>query len=486
MAGPQEILPGSTIGGRYRVERLLGQGGMGAVYVVRHTKTDERLALKVLHASIARDAGALARFRREARMPATIDSDHVVRVTDADTAAELDGAPFIVMDLLRGRDLEREVEARGALPPAEVVHHLRQAARALDKAHARGIIHRDLKPENLFVATRKDGTTCLKVLDFGIAKITSDASSSVRTAPGSVFGTPMYMAPEQVRGAAGDIGPWTDVWALGLVAHKLLTGRAYWVFDSLPMLVLSITHEPMPPPSARDASLGPTFDAWFARCCARVPTQRFPSAGEAIDALDRGFKTPLALLSHTDLARAVASSPEASAPPNAARVAVSAVSAPVPPLRAGALADQASAGTLRDTVKTPPVELRARRAARGLRGILLGVGAVAIGGAAFGVVRSVALSAPSAPPASGASVSSFPAVQAPAAMSAGSVRTSPSDAPGRPDDTAAQPPKAPPSSATPAHSARAAASKPPAPPPAITPPPAEKKPSDAQLLQGRE
>ena len=142
---------------------------MGAVYLVRHVNTDERLALKVLHATVLANAMAVERFRREARAPAQIDSDHVVRVTDADTAPELNGAPFLVMEFLKGQDLEHEVE-HGALPPDRVILYLKQTARALDKAHSLGIVHRDLKPENLFLAQRDDGTPCIKILDFGIAE----------------------------------------------------------------------------------------------------------------------------------------------------------------------------------------------------------------------------------------------------------------------------------------------------------------------------
>src|SRR4051812_31839016 len=145
MDSSQELSPGTVLGGRYRVERTLGQGGMGAVYLVRHVRTEEKLALKLLHAGIAGNAVLVERFRREARAPAQIDSDHVARVVDADVAPELGGAPFLVMEFLRGRDLGHEVESRGALPPGEVVSYLAQAARALDKAHALGIVHRDLK-----------------------------------------------------------------------------------------------------------------------------------------------------------------------------------------------------------------------------------------------------------------------------------------------------------------------------------------------------
>ena len=155
------IKPGMVIAGRYRIVKQLGEGGVGAVFLVQHVHTDERLALKVLHTQVAMDPSTIERFRTEARAPARIDSDHIVRVTDADVAQEIGGAPFLVMDFLRGRDLGGEVEVRHKLHPKEVVLYLRQTARALDKAHAIGIVHRDLKPENIFLTVREDGTPCI-------------------------------------------------------------------------------------------------------------------------------------------------------------------------------------------------------------------------------------------------------------------------------------------------------------------------------------
>jgi serine/threonine-protein kinase len=271
-----------VLGARYRVERRLGQGGMGAVYLVRHVRTEERLALKLLHPSIAADTSAVERFRREATAPAQIDSDHVARVVDADVAPELGGAPFLVMEFLRGSDLGHLLAARGRLTPREVVDYLGQAARALDKAHALGIVHRDLKPENLFLAERDDGTASLKLVDFGIAKV---GATSAQTATGQMLGTPLYMAPEQLGGHHVLVGPRTDVWAIGVIAFRLLTGRHYWVADSLPQLALMVTTQPMPAPSTLDPALGPAFDAWFFRCCARPVEQRFASVGEAVGAL---------------------------------------------------------------------------------------------------------------------------------------------------------------------------------------------------------
>jgi predicted Ser/Thr protein kinase len=281
-----DLPEGTVLAARYRVERQLGQGGMGSVYLVRHLRTQERLALKVLHAAVAADPRALERFRAEAQAPARIDSDHVARVVDADVAPELDGAPFLVMEYLRGRDLGKLLAERGRLAAPEVIDLLGQAARVLDKAHALGIVHRDLKPENLFLAERDDRTTFLKVLDFGVAKLVAEGGGATST--GQVLGTPLYMAPEQLTHNAL-VGPRTDVWAVGLIAFRLLTGRYYWTFTTLEELLALVTSRPMPPPSATGAALGPAFDAWFQRCCARPIDQRFASVGEAVAALGQAL-----------------------------------------------------------------------------------------------------------------------------------------------------------------------------------------------------
>jgi serine/threonine-protein kinase len=286
----EEITPGLVIAGRYRVERQLGEGGMGAVFLVQHVHTDELLALKVLNPAVVKDEVALERFKREARTPARIGSDYVVRVTDADVSPELGGVPFLVMEYLRGRDLDQMLLVQGPLSREDVVLYLRQAARALDKAHAMGIIHRDLKPENLFLSQREDGTPWVKVLDFGIAKLTEGSGLGTKTGTGQIFGTPMFMSPEQALAEHAKISPQTDVWALGLIAHKLLTGSDIWTAENLTHLLAQIAYVPMPVPSQRGATFGPEYDAWFARCCAREASERYPSAGEAMTALAEALK----------------------------------------------------------------------------------------------------------------------------------------------------------------------------------------------------
>jgi serine/threonine-protein kinase len=282
---PSTLEAGRVVAGRYRIERQIGAGGVGSVYLVRHLHTDEQLALKVLQKHALADASAVERFRKEARAPARIGGEHVTRVTDADTAPDLGNAPFLVMELLRGRDLTQVVEQSGPLAPPMVLELLRQAARALDRAHALGIVHRDLKPDNLFLTERDDGSPCIKLLDFGIARIGDAAPSEMKTQAGLVFGTPGYMAPEQMTGEVDLVSSATDVWALGLVAFYLLVGRDFWDAATLGQLYARILGEPIPRPSQRGSRLGEPFDLWFARAVVREPGQRFQSASEAVDAL---------------------------------------------------------------------------------------------------------------------------------------------------------------------------------------------------------
>jgi serine/threonine protein kinase len=278
-----------VIAGRYRVVRLIAQGGMGAVYEVEHTHTGQHHALKVLLVRENVPPELIARFKREARASANIKSEHVVRVTDADVAPELGGAPFLVMELLEGQDLETLASASRP-EPAVVVDWLRQIASALDKAHRLGIVHRDIKPENLFLARMPDERPAIvKVLDFGIVKMTEEATGI--TASGEVLGTPQYMAPEQAT-ASARITPATDRYSLGLVAYRLLAGESYFQGEMMNILA-QLLHDRMRPPSLRHPELGKAFDAWFARACHREPEARFSSAGEQIEALAAALSLPV-------------------------------------------------------------------------------------------------------------------------------------------------------------------------------------------------
>jgi serine/threonine protein kinase len=288
----EKVLPvdlPELIGGKYRPHSVLGSGATGTVYSVEHIVTGELLALKVMKSHLGTSPDAIARFKREARAASKIRSQHVVRIFDADVAPELGGVPFLVMDLLDGGDLE-QVSNNLPVNREDVVEWLRQIALALDKAHRIGIIHRDLKPENLFLTRLDDGTPLVKILDFGIARIAAESPGTTQS--GQLFGTPLYMAPEQARGNPTEIGPSTDLFALGQIAYRLLTGVAYRAGSNLSELLHEILNEPLQAPSDRGQSLGPDFDAWFLRACHNDPASRFASAREEVEALARALGMP--------------------------------------------------------------------------------------------------------------------------------------------------------------------------------------------------
>jgi eukaryotic-like serine/threonine-protein kinase len=277
------------IGGKYRPRNVLGTGATGTVYSVEHSFTGELLALKVMRSHLGGSADAIARFKREARAVSKVRSQHVVRIFDADVAPELGGLPYLVMDLLEGIDLE-QLSGDKAVAPESVVEWLRQVALALDKAHRIGVIHRDLKPENLFLTRQEDGSPLIKILDFGIAKIVAESPGTTQW--GQLFGTPLYMAPEQARGDPTQVGPQSDLFAVGLIAYKLLTGTAYRTGTSLTGILNEILHEPLQAPSERGHAIGPDFDQWFLRACHADLAKRFGSADEQVEALASALGLP--------------------------------------------------------------------------------------------------------------------------------------------------------------------------------------------------
>jgi serine/threonine protein kinase len=277
-----ELEPGHVVAGDYRVLHPLAAGGMGAVYVAEQLSTGKRRALKVMHRDLAADADSRRRFLQEARVGSLIASEHVVEVQNAGFDAA-SGSPFLVMELLDGEDLAARLK-RGPVALPEIVTILGQLCHALGAAHDSNVVHRDLKPENIFLSVRRAaaGTVQVKILDFGIAKIAENRNLT------SATGTPLWLAPEQTE--RNVITPAADVWALGLLTFRLLTNHLYWRTPTLPTrslvdLLVEILKAPLPSASARAAELGCTlpqgFDAWFARCVARDPRQRFQHARDA-------------------------------------------------------------------------------------------------------------------------------------------------------------------------------------------------------------
>jgi serine/threonine protein kinase len=277
--------PGAILAGRYRLEEIVGHGGMGAVWRATHTGLGEPVAVKLVSAHFVRSTEALRRFDTEAKSAARLRSRHVPQVFDNGVLD--DGTPFLVMELLHGESLAARVNRLGPTPLPETVSILEQCCRALSRAHSLGITHRDIKPENVYLAQSVDDDSYIvKVLDFGIAKVTSsltdDGRSSTRT--GTLLGTPLYMSPEQARGLRS-IDFRTDLYSLGLVTFTMLTGRLPFSGETLGELLLQICVEPLPSLRAITPWLPPSVDQWFQKACARLPEDRYGSAQALVEAL---------------------------------------------------------------------------------------------------------------------------------------------------------------------------------------------------------
>ncbi|HXJ22033.1 MAG TPA: serine/threonine-protein kinase [Polyangia bacterium] len=263
---------GSTID-RYTLVRMLGRGGMGAVYEARHATLSRRFALKFLLPELAANREILRRFENEAKAAGALEHPNLAAVTDFGRAP--DGAPYIVMEFLQGEDCARLLKREGALPVPRAVNIVVQACRGLALAHQAGIVHRDLKPENLFVTTAGDGGDLVKVLDFGIAKLmVSDAS--VVTGTGATFGTAFYMSPEQARGA-GEVDARTDVWSLGVVLYELLSGRKPFVGEQFLQVIHQILSAEPPALGTLRPALPARLTAIVERTMAKEVTARVPS-----------------------------------------------------------------------------------------------------------------------------------------------------------------------------------------------------------------
>ena len=277
------VVEGEIVSGRYRVERVLGIGGMGVVVAATHLQLDQRVALKFLLPDAAAYPEVIERFAREARAAVQIRSEHVARVMDVGNLE--DGAPFMVMEYLEGRDLAAVVRSVGRLSVEDTVDYVLQAGEAIAEAHRLGIIHRDLKPSNLFlVESHGVGSGTVKVLDFGISKATSLLGQGNMTQSAAMLGSPAYMSPEQMD-SARDVDVRTDIWSLGLVVYELLAGVLPFAGDSLPKLCMEIaTRPPAPLRNARpDVPAG--LEAVVARCLQKDRTKRFDSVSDLAIAL---------------------------------------------------------------------------------------------------------------------------------------------------------------------------------------------------------
>ena len=267
---------GDTLVGKYRVDRVLSSGGMGVVVAATHLELHEPVCLKFMLGDLASNPEAVERFMREARAAVKLKGEHVCRVMDV---GRLDtGAPFIVMELMHGTDLAGLIRARGPVLPAEAARLVIQACDGLAEAHELGIVHRDIKPANIFVTSRRDGSSLVKVLDFGISKA-GVAGDGVATHTQALMGTPAYMSPEQMR-SAKHVDARTDIWALGAVLYELVTGRPPFAGDTVTEIITAVLTEQPPP-----APLPPSLSAIILRCLDKNREGRYANVGELARAL---------------------------------------------------------------------------------------------------------------------------------------------------------------------------------------------------------
>jgi serine/threonine protein kinase len=280
------LAEGEVLDGKYRVGRVLGAGGMGVVVAAIHVRLEQRVAIKFLLPHAVEDEHTVARFAREARALARLDSEHIARVIDVGELAT--GVPYMVLEHLVGNTLADLVNTRGALPIEEAVTHVLEACDAMAEAHAAGIVHRDLKPENLFLATRPDGTQVIKVIDFGISKMTDPLEigprTSTLTGAASIVGSPLYMSPEQLC-AARDADPRSDIWSLGVTLFELLTAQGPFVWRSVPELCAAVLKEPARPLRELLPEAPEGLEAVVMRCLEKDPSKRPADMAELAMAL---------------------------------------------------------------------------------------------------------------------------------------------------------------------------------------------------------
>ncbi|HVJ92793.1 MAG TPA: serine/threonine-protein kinase [Labilithrix sp.] len=285
-ASAQLPRPGDTIAGKYVLERLLGQGGMGAVFAAKHIKLSKAVAIKIMLAD-ASSPEAAQRFINEGRAAANIQNEHVVRVDDVD---EEMGYAYMVLELLDGEDLAQVLEREPArhLPPRVAVGYVLEALRGVAQAHAIGIVHRDLKPSNHFLAKRKDGSVVVKVLDFGISKAQGSsalaASPSALTSTKAMLGSPLYMSPEQLR-SSKNVDQRADIWAIGVILYELMTGSVPFMGENLGELFAAILETDPVPMRSRVEGIPPALEEIVMRCLQRKPEHRYQTAVELTEAL---------------------------------------------------------------------------------------------------------------------------------------------------------------------------------------------------------
>jgi serine/threonine-protein kinase len=278
------VTEGQILAGKYRVEKVLGSGGMGVVVAAWHLELEQRVAVKFLHPLAMERPDTAERFRREARSAAKIRSEHVARVIDVGIMEG--GLPYMVMEHLQGHDVSEEMQRVGLLSISDSIDFVLQALEALAEAHAAGIVHRDLKPANLFISMRPDGSRIVKVLDFGISKslFGTSVSEMSLTRTAALIGSPLYMSPEQMR-SAKDVDTRTDIWSLGVMLYEMITGRPPYTGDSIPALCASLLNDQPVSMQLLRPEVSPSLEEAVMRCLAKDRQHRFSTVSELARAL---------------------------------------------------------------------------------------------------------------------------------------------------------------------------------------------------------